>query len=334
MTSFSSLRSNRGDIRWIAILIVLALIVLISSAFFGSYRVSLADFFNTVRGQAPAPMTEFFVLERRLPRAAVALCAGMLLAASGSLTQQLLRNPLASPDIIGITTGASFGGAMVILLLGGSLASASLGAAAGAIMAALILIGAVKVLRLSGSRLILLGVGLAALATALTNYLLTQVFVPSAEVAQTWLVGSLQGRGKDELVWLLAGVAILLITQIMFGIDLKMLQMGDDLAAGLGVHVTRTRLVLLFVAALLAALAVVSCGPIGFISLVAPHISFALTKSRNLISCGLTGGILLVVSDLVAQYAFSVSLPVGVITVVFGGGFFLWLLFRQRRIHG
>ena len=174
-------------------------------------------------------MTEFFVMQRRIPRALVALMAGMLLAASGSLLQQLLRNPLASPDIIGITNGASLGGCVVILLLGGSLIDASIGALLGAFTAASILLVAVRVFRLNGTRLILLGVGLAALSMALVNYMLTQVFVPSAQIAQTWLVGTLQGRGWSELPWLVLGVALLVLVQLCFDRELRMLAMGMTL---------------------------------------------------------------------------------------------------------
>lgn len=329
---------NRGRValesRWIFGFIVLATMLVAGSAFFGEYRVSLADFINTLAGNAPAPLTEFFVLQRRIPRALVAVMAGMLLAASGSILQQLLRNPLASPDIIGITNGASLGGCLVILLLGGSLGDASIGALIGAGLAATILLLAIRIFRLTGTRLVLLGVGLAALATALTNYLLTQVFVPSAQLAQTWLVGSLQGRGWAEVPWLLAGVMLLVLTQLGFAKDLRMLQMGDDLAAALGVAVGRVRGLLFVAATLLAAIAVVCTGPIGFIALVAPHISHSLTGSKNLLICAFSGGILLMLSDLVAQYALPVSLPVGVVTIVFGGGFFLGLLFRQGRVRG
>lgn len=321
------------SVRWLFGLLVLALLSVVGSSFFGDYRVSLADFVNTMAGNPPAPMTEFFVLQRRIPRALVALMAGMLLAASGSLLQQLLRNPLASPDIIGITNGASLGGCLVILLLGGSLVDASLGAILGAAGAASILLMAVKIFDLSGTRLVLLGVGLAALSTALINFMLTQVFVPSAQVAQTWLVGSLQGRGWTEVPWLAAGVLLLLLVQLCFDRELRMLQMGDDLASALGVNVGKVRALLFAAAAILAGLAVLCAGPIGFIALVAPHISQSISGTRNLMVCALTGGILLGLSDLVAQYALPVALPVGVVTIVFGGGFFLWLLFRQGKVR-
>ncbi|HJX79284.1 FecCD family ABC transporter permease [Glutamicibacter sp.] len=329
----TAIRTNTS-VRWLPGMVTLALLLVAGSAFFGEYRVSLADFGNTMLGSPPAPMTEFFVMQRRIPRALVALMAGMLLAASGSLLQQLLRNPLASPDIIGITNGASLGGCVVILLLGGSLIDASIGALLGAFAAASILLVAVRVFRLNGTRLILLGVGLAALSTALVNYMLTQVFVPSAQIAQTWLVGTLQGRGWSELPWLVLGVALLVLVQLCFDRELRMLAMGDDLAAALGVNVARIRAVLFAAAAVLAALAVLCTGPIGFVALVAPHISHSLTGSRNLLVCALTGGILLMLSDLVAQYALPVALPVGVVTIIFGGGFFLGLLFRQGRVRG
>ncbi len=299
------MKNSRVDksAKWLPLLGVVSLVLVAGSAFFGEYRVSLADFGNTLLGNPPAPLTDFFIMQRRIPRALVALMAGMMLAASGSLLQQLLRNPLASPDIIGITNGASLGGCLVILIF-----------------------------RLSGTKLILLGVGLAALSTALINYLLTQVFVPSAQIAQTWLVGSLQGRGWEEVPWLSAGVVLLIVVHCGFDRELRMLQMGDDLASALGVSVGKVRALLFAVAAILAALAVLCAGPIGFIALVAPHISQSMTGSRNLLVCALSGGILLMLSDLAAQYLLPVVLPVGVVTIVFGGGFFLWMLFKQGRV--
>ncbi|WP_345473407.1 iron ABC transporter permease [Glutamicibacter ectropisis] len=328
------MKNSRVDksAKWLPLLGAVSLVLVAGSAFFGEYRVSLADFGNTLLGNPPAPLTEFFIMQRRIPRALVALLAGMMLAASGSLLQQLLRNPLASPDIIGITNGASLGGCLVILIFGGSLADASGGALIGAACVSVALLVAVRVFRLSGTKLILLGVGLAALSTALINYLLTQVFVPSAQIAQTWLVGSLQGRGWEEVPWLSAGVVLLIVVHCGFDRELRMLQMGDDLASALGVSVGKVRALLFAVAAILAALAVLCAGPIGFIALVAPHISQSMTGSRNLLVCALSGGILLMLSDLAAQYLLPVVLPVGVVTIVFGGGFFLWMLFKQGRV--
>ncbi|MFJ2620708.1 FecCD family ABC transporter permease [Glutamicibacter sp. NPDC087344] len=313
---------------------ILGLLLVVGSVFFGEYRVSWVDFVDTLSGKPPAPMTEFFVLQRRLPRALVAFATGVCLAAAGSLIQQLLKNPLASPDIIGITNTASLGGALVILLWGGTTATAWTGALAGAAIALGFLFMAQKLFNVTGAKLILLGVGLAAISTALINYLLTIVFVPSAVVAQSWLVGTLQGRGWAELPLLSFGVLVLVAVHVFFAKDLKILDMGDDTAGGLGINVPRLRTTLLAAAALLTAIAVLSAGPIGFVALVAPHIATALTGSKNLIGAALCGGILLSASDLIAQYALPVAVPVGVITIIGGGGFFLWLLFGKGRIRG
>ncbi|MHC6175983.1 FecCD family ABC transporter permease [Glutamicibacter sp. X7] len=314
-------------------MISIALLSVLGSVFFGDYRVSFGDLIATLGGDPPAAQTEFFVLHRRLPRALVALLAGMLLAASGALIQQLLRNPLASPDIIGLTSGASLGGCVVLVAFSGTLAQASLGAFLGAGLALAVLLVARRFFNVTGAKMVLLGVGLAALSQSLTSYLLTVEFVPSAQVAQTWLVGTLQGRGWAEVPWLGAGVLLLLWVHLFDSKALDMLNLGDDVAAGLGVPVIHLRVRLLCVATICAAVAVLCAGPIGFVALVAPHIARQLTGRTQLFACALTGGLLLVISDLVAQYALGFIVPVGVVTIVLGGGFFLWLLFRQGVIR-
>lgn len=312
-------------------LFLLALVVIAASLVIGEYAISVPDAVATLFGSPPDRTTDFFIHERRLPRAVVAMAVGASLAVSGALFCVLTRNPLASPDIIGVTQGASAGGATVILLLGGGIAQVSLGAFVGAALTAGFMLTLTWWRGLSGARLVLVGVALGAMSMAYVAYLLSLVFVPGAVTAQVWLTGSLQGRGWAELIPVvscLTVAAILISSQTR---NLRQLALGDEVATALGVRMRSTRLVLIGAATLLAGAAVATAGPISFVALVAPHVSRLLTRTDHLLPAALLGGLLLLISDLVAQHAFAMPLPVGVVTVVVGGFFFLVLLWREGR---
>ena len=180
----------------------------------------------------------------------------------------------------------------------------------------------------------LLGVALAAVGSSVVSYLLSQVFVASATVAQTWLVGSLQGRGWADLVPALVGLALVAAVVAPQARGLALLAHGDEAAAGLGVPVRALRPALLAAATVLVALAVATAGPISFVALVAPHLARRMAGSDALVPAALTGALLLALSDLIAQYAFPVPVPVGVLTVTLGGVFFVALLWREGRVRG
>ncbi|MFI8590735.1 FecCD family ABC transporter permease [Dietzia maris] len=317
---------------WVtAALAVVVVILVAASLIVGEYAITVPDAVATLFGDAPDRTTDFFIHERRLPRSLVAVAVGAALATSGALFCALTRNPLASPDIIGITQGASAGGATVILVLGGGMAQVATGALVGAALTAGFILALTWWRGLSGARLVLLGVALGALAMAYVAHLLSRGFVASAVTAQIWLTGSLQGRGWSEL-WPLAWV--LLVASVVIASRsraMRALALGDDVAVALGVRLRSTRLVLLAAATVLAGAAVATAGPISFVALVAPHLSRLLTRSDRVLPAALLGGVLLLASDLVAQHAFALPLPVGVVTVVLGGLFFLGLLWREGR---
>lgn len=246
----------------------------------------------------------------------------------------MTRNPLASPDIIGITQGASAGGATVILLLGGGVLQVSAGAFIGAALTAGFILTLTWWRGLGGARLVLVGVALGAMAMAYVAYLLSMVFVPSAVTAQVWLTGSLQGRGWAEFIPVMTCLVVSTLLLSSQSRNRRQLALGDEVAIALGVRMRRTRLTLIGTATLLAAAAVATAGPVSFVALVAPHLSRLLTRTEGLLPVALLGGLLLLVSDLVAQHAFALPLPVGVVTVVIGGLFFLCLLWQQGRRTG
>lgn len=326
-----SVRLHRRTAWVSAALVLLILGTVAASLVIGEFTISVPDAVATLLGDAPDRTTRFFIHDRRLPRALVAVAVGAALASSGALFCALTRNPLASPDIIGITQGASAGGATVILVLGGGIAQVSAGALVGAALTAGVILALTWWRGLSGARLVLLGVALGALAMAYVAHLLSRGFVASAVTAQIWLTGSLQGRGWSDLAplaWVLLVAAVVIASQSR---GLRALALGDEVAVALGVRLRRTRLILLAAATVLAGAAVATAGPISFVALVAPHLSRLLTRSDRVLPAALLGGLLLLVSDLVAQHAFALPLPVGVVTVVLGGVFFLGLLWREGR---
>lgn len=329
-----SARYSRRVTTVCAILIAALIVLLISALMIGEYVVTPRALVETLLGRPPERLDEFFVLGRRLPRSLVAIVVGAGLAVAGSVFQTLTRNPLASPDVIGISSGASVGAVVVMLVLGGSLAQAALGAAIGAVIIAGVIALLTARSGLHGVQLILTGVALAATSMAVVDYILTQVYVASATTAQTWLIGSLQGRAWDDLVPAL--IALVLITPLLTRAapDARIMALGDSVSTALGVRTVRARWTMLVGATLLVAVAVATAGPISFIALIAPHISRSLTRTTSFLASGLVGSLLLLTSDVLAQNILSSPIPVGVVTITLGGAFFLWLLWREGSRRG
>jgi iron complex transport system permease protein len=261
---------------------------------------------------------------------------------SGAITQSIARNPLASPDIIGLTAGATVGAVLVIVFAGSAGGVAGAAAAVGVPLAALLggLLTAVLIYALSwrrglqGFRLVLVGVGVNAMLVALIQWMLVVTGVYQAARAYVWLNGSLNGRGWEH-VWPVAiALAVLVPAALVLAHVLGALQYGDDTARGLGIRVDRSRSVLLLVAVCLASVAAAAAGPIAFVALVAPQIAQRLTGiARPPITGSLVvGAALTVVADVLARTALGgTELPVGIVTAVLGAPYLLFLLARHRR---
>ncbi|MEU8244182.1 iron chelate uptake ABC transporter family permease subunit [Actinoplanes missouriensis] len=297
----------------------------------GEFPIAPADVVKTLFGQGTAAQ-DFIVNELRLPRLITAILVGMALAAGGAVFQSLVRNPLGSPDVLGVTNGASTA-ALVVVILGGSSTQLSLAAVAGGLGAALLiqLIGGKH--GLHGFRFILVGIGLSAIFTGISGYLLTRGVQMENARALLWLTGSLDGRDWEQAGPLLGVLAVTLpILLLACGPGLKILEMGDDTAAALGVPVKALRTSALFVAALLVACAAAAAGPVAFVALIAPHLAKKLTRAPgpNLIPSLAMGALLLVGADWLAQHA-PRTLPVGVVTGIVGGAYLVWLLTMERR---
>ncbi|MGC4746042.1 FecCD family ABC transporter permease [Micromonospora sp. DT201] len=299
----------------------------------GDYPMGPADVLRTLSGGG-TPAEQFIVHELRLPRLVTALLVGAALALAGTVFQSLVRNPLGSPDILGFTQGASTG-ALVVVVLGGSSLALAGAAVVGGLGTGLVIYALAWRRGVHGYRLILVGIGVAAILTGVNGYLLTRAPLMDAARAVLWLTGSLDGRGWANAGPLLAVLAVLApLVLVGRAPALRMMELGDDTASALGVPVRRLRLVLLAAAVLLVSFAAAAAGPVSFVALVAPHVAKRLTRAPgpNLLPSMAVGAALLVGADLLAQRAFpGHQLPVGVVTGVIGGGYLVWLLALERR---
>ncbi len=305
-------------------------IVLIGS---GDFPIAPADVVATLLGDGTVAQ-EFVVQDLRLPRVLVAVLVGAALGLGGAVFQSLTRNPLGSPDMLGFGQGATVGALTVIVVFQGDATAV----AAGAVVGGLVTGAAVYLLAwkrgVHGFRLVLVGIGVAAMLTAVIHYLLTKANLVDATRATVWMTGSLEGRDWTQFRPLLAVCCVLVPVVLAYGRPLRMLEMGDDAAYALGVKVERTRMVLMGSAVLLVAAAAAAAGPISFVALSAPQVARRLTRTPgpNLAASLLTGAALLLIADWAATGAFGDrQLPVGVVTGVVGGVYLLWLLVTERR---
>ncbi|MFF7577097.1 FecCD family ABC transporter permease [Streptomyces sp. NPDC008061] len=299
----------------------------------GDIPFSLFDVIRAVLGTGD-PGTQLIVQELRLPRAVVGLLVGIAFGISGALFQTTTLNPLASPDMIGITQGA---GAAVVagIVLGwdGGLSTQALGLL-GALIAALLVYALAWKRGTTGYRIVLVGIGIAWICTSATDYLMARGERFQAQAALGWLVGNLNGRGWDQVVPLAVAMAVLVPAALLLGRLMRTLQLGDDLARGLGTRVQPVRLGVLLAGVGLVAFATAAAGPVAFVALAAPQIAQRLagTAWPPPVASGLTGALAVLASDLIARKLISdTELPVGIVTGVLGAPVLLWLLVRANR---
>lgn len=329
-----SLRIHRRPIGVGLVLAVIAAGLLVIALGTGDFPIAPVDVINALIGQGD-PATTFIVRDLRLPRALCAALVGVALALSGAIFQSLTRNPLGSPDIVGFEQGASVGALVVLTILAGSGAAVSAGAlAGGALTAALVYVLAFRRGGTSGYRLILVGIAIGYTMHSLIDYLLARARIEEAGEATRWLLGSLNGRTWEDVVPLLISLAILITLAVPAGRALRVLELGDDAAHGLGLRVERARLALVGLAVALVSVCVVAVGPISFVALTAPQIARRLARSPGppLLCSALTGVVILLAADIAAQHIVpSRALPVGVMTGAFGGVYLAWLLTSEWR---
>lgn len=321
-----------------AIVLLLSIGCLLTAVFsigLGEMRISPV---NVVRGIIGVGSDDYSLVIRklRLPRVAVALLAGASLAASGAILQGMIRNPLASPDMMGVTGGASVAAIAFMNYLLGTVTIRLLPAAAmlGGILVAGLLYALAWKRGVTPMRLVLVGVGVSALMSGMTTMLL--LFNPGNEASQAyfWLTGSVYGANWEHVLTLLPWTALLLPWAYLMARQINLLQLGDEVATGAGSRVERNRLLLLLICVALAASAVAVAGGIGFVGLIAPHMARKLagTNFRAIFPTAvLLGAIVVVLADLVGRVLFlPMDVPAGVFTSAVGAPFFIYLLYARR----
>lgn len=277
---------------------------------------------------------DFIVLQVRLPRLFLALLSGAAFGLSGIIFQTLLRNPLASPDIIGIAHGASAAAVFCIIVLGWTGLAVSLGSFAGALLTAFAIYMLAWRNGVTAYRVVLIGIGAAAMLSAVISYLFTRARLFEVQQAMAWLVGSLNAaRPGDSIVLaVMLALTVPLLIALVRGLD--GLELGDDTAHALGTRVEQTRLGLMIAGVAFAAFATAAVGPVGFVAFVAGPIARRLMggAGRGILQAALVGSLVMLVSDLLAQHALpNMQLPTGVVTGGFGAVFLLWLLVVSGR---
>ena len=329
---------RRRAVRRLAVIGVLAVLVaavfavslMVGNTFYGPGEV-----IDVLRGEL-VPGASFTVGELRLPRACLAVLTGAAFGLGGVTFQTMLRNPLASPDIIGISSGASAAAVVAIVVYALSDTAVSLAAIVAALTTALLIYLLAYRDGVVGTRLILIGIGIAAMLDSVVSYVLMRAAVWDIQTAMRWLTGSLNNATWDEVVPLL--IAMLVGVPVLLGQsrNLTLMQQGDDSASALGVRVERTRLVAIIAAVTLVAFATAAAGPIAFVAFLAGPIAARIVGGGTslMVPAALVGALLVLTADLAGQYAFENRYPVGVITGVLGAPYLVYLLIRTNRSGG
>ena len=327
-------REMRRPILGIAGLALALLAAMAVRVLLGSYTVTIPVFLTLVTGgEVPVRGARFIVMEDKLPRAVLGALAGIAFGCAGAIFQLLLRNPLASPDIIGISNGASLGAVLSMVYWGASGFSVSLFAIVFALAAALVTMLLASGQGNVGNRFILMGIGVAALCNAAVTYLLERMSMGQASSATVWMVGSLSIANWDRIGILLISLLVLL-PFVLWGINhLKTSAVGDDLAHGLGVPVGFIRWYYIALGVLLAAIATAATGPIAFVAFVSGPIARRIMGGRHtILGASLVGATIVVLADFVAANLFpSISFPVGILTGAMGAPLLIWLLVQNQK---
>lgn len=299
----------------------------------GSVRLSARQVLQSLLGQMDNATVNFVVRDLLGPQVLAGLVTGAALGVAGTLFQQLLRNPLASPDFVGISSGASLTAVAGITVYGWSGLDVPLLALLGALGSSVLMYVLAWRDGVDGYRFILIGIGVSAFFTGLTSYLLARSDISDARQAMRWLTGSVGQSGMAE-VWLLAATLCLLVPLWpALRRSLRTLTLGDDSARALGTRVEPARLGLVLAAVVLTALATAVSGPLVFVALVAGPVADRLLgrAAGGLLAAGLVGAALVLVADHVATYLLPVALPTGVVTGAVGAPYLVWLLVTSNR---
>ncbi len=335
-TPFISIQLNPAALLTLGLILIgtLALVVISLSA--GSQWLNPIEVIKEIT-LSESGQHSFIIETLRLPRVVTGFLVGAALAVSGLILQSLIRNPLASPDIIGITSGASAAAVFFLSYLAGTVGIHWLPFAAilGAALTSLIIYLLAWRQGVTPLRLILVGIGLAAGLGAITTFMIVLSPIATSMMAYVWLTGSVYGSDWQDVTALLPWVLTLIPLSLMLSRTINVQELGDQVTVGLGVQVQRIRLLLLAISVGLAGSAVAYAGAIGFVGLIAPHIarqivprSFGSLAPASL----LIGGCIVVLADTIGRTVFlPLDVPAGVFVSAVGAPFFIYLLYRQHR---
>lgn len=328
---------RRRTRRFVVITLTLAVAVIaahLSSVALGRTVFGLDEIWRVVMGQESE--NTFTIGTLRLPRATMALLAGFAFGLSGVAFQTMLRNPLASPDFIGISAGASAAAAVAIIGFSWGRAQVSVVAVLAALAVALLIYLLAYRDGVLGTRLILIGIGIAAMLDSVIGYMVLQASEWDLQAAMRWLTGSLNGIQWPTIAPVAIAMLVLVPALLAQSRNLSLLQLGDDTAAALGVRVERSRILIILAAVGLIAFATSASGPIAFVAFLSGPIAARIVGPGRslLVPAGLVGALLVLVADFVGQYLVGTRYPVGVVTGVLGAPYLLYLLIRSYRAGG
>lgn len=317
-------------------LLLLAAALAVVAMTIGRIPLATGDVLAIIFGQSPGGSAEQVVLNVRLPRMLTGLFVGAALGASGAVFQSISRNALGSPDIIGFTTGSATGALAQIVVFGGSGLLVAASAMGGGVITALVVYAlSVKAGSTSSYRLVLIGIGVGAVLTALNGLMLVKGNLDDAIAANLWMAGSLNARTWMHAWPVTIGTLTILPILALLARPLALMEMGDDVARQLGVNVELVRVSAMILAVLLASLATGSAGPVAFVALAAPQLVRRLVGHGQLaiIGSAAMGALLLVLADLVSQLApLGIVVPIGRMTGLVGGLYLVWLLTRTKSL--
>ncbi|MFC3630271.1 FecCD family ABC transporter permease [Paracoccus angustae] len=282
------------------------------------------------------PGASFTVGQLRLPRAVLSVLAGLSFGLGGAAFQIMLRNPLASPDIIGISRGASAAAVFAIVVLETDGPMVPVFAVLAGLGVAMLIYGLSHRGGVAGTRLILIGIGVSAMLDSFIAYTLSRA--PSWDLAEAmrWLGGSVNGAQLSQAVPLLASLAVFGGLLVSRARDLEALRLGDDAAAALGTNVPLTRLLVVVAAVGLIAVATAITGPVAFVAFLSGPIAARILGPNGsaLIPAGLVGALLVLGGDYAGQFLLPARFPVGVVTGALGAPYLIWLIVRVNRAGG
>ncbi|MET3451330.1 iron chelate uptake ABC transporter family permease subunit [Curtobacterium sp. 1544] len=315
----------------VAVLVLLVALVLVGLGV-GEIPLSPVQVAGALVGHGDT-ISDFVIGQLRGPRVFGAILVGASLAVAGGIVQSVVRNPIASPDVIGITSGASASGLTAIVLFGASGGTLFSVVLVGALVVSLVIAGLAWRRGITGNRVVLVGIGVAAICLSITGWMLTSGTVTQAGTALLWLSGSLNAVDRNLVGVLAIAFVVLMALALLQSPRLTVLTLGDEVASGLGLRPNRAKVLLLLTAVCLTAAAVATAGPVSFVALMAAPIARRLVGGGR-VALGPTaavGAAITLASDLIAQFAIpGNALPVGVVTGVIGAPYLLWLLARGR----